>query len=89
MSFAFFVGSRSVLVVLRSRWFRLRVPLVRVRCWFGSLCACGGFVCLICWFAFGVGFGRSMCAVLSVHLFLGSVLCVGRPSRNRGTTNFS
>ena len=63
MSFVFFVGSRSVLVlvVLRSRRSRLPFPLVRVRRWFGSFCVCGGFVCPNGGSAFGVGFDRSVC----------------------------
>ena len=57
------------LVVLRVRWFRLSKLLFRVLCWYWS-------------FAFGAGFGHSVRAVVSFHLFLWSAPCVGRPRRN-------
>ena len=80
------------LAVPRSRWFSLSLSLVRVRCWFWSFrVAAVSFarnvgsrlvlVC-VCPVAFGVGFGRSDCAAVSFHLFLGSAPRVGRPSRN-------
>ena len=36
----------------------------------------------VCPFAFGVGFGRSVCAAVSFHLILGSAARVGRPARD-------
>ena len=89
--------SPLALAVSRSRWFRLPLSLVRVRCCFGSfLCGCGfvsgKLVRVWCWFfAFGVVFVPSRlvldlvvfaCAVVSFRLFRGSKHRVGKPSRN-------
>ena len=50
------------MVGLRKRY---QIPLAFfVRCWFWSFCARDGFVCPFRWFAFGVGLGRSACAVV-------------------------
>ena len=42
----------------------------------------GGVVRPQCWSAFGVGFGRPACAVVSFQLFLGSADRVRKPSRH-------
>jgi len=61
------IGVSALVVVLFARWFRSAKLLVRGWCWYWSI---------------GAGFGRSVCAVVSFHLPLGSAPRVGRPSPN-------
>ena len=83
VSFVLNVGSRLVLVLV-----------LRVWCWFACGVGRSAYAAVSFVHVFGsrlvmvvvlrVGFGRSACAVVSSHLFLGSAPRVGRPMPESG-----
>ena len=67
LAFCAGIGPLTLVFVLFLRRFRLSKLLVSAWCWYRS---------------FGAVIGRSVCAVVSFHLFLWSAPSVGTPSRN-------